>query len=140
MARDERLHFLNIDLELRSRGSMTRLLRALGPEMCVLVSGRGRNAADSLKTRTGTWARLELNLEPASTINACIREIARVVEALAPADRALWDRLAHRELCIGLDRDELEWAPIAAISAASIRRAAAIGCAISVVVYPLQRD
>lgn len=140
MARDQRLHFLNIDLELHSRRSMARLLRAFGPEMHVLASGRGRNAADARKTRTGTWTRLELNLEPVSTINACIRGVTRVVESLEPGDRALWDGLAHRELCIGLDRDERDWSPMAMISAASIRRAAAIRCSISVVVYPLQRD
>lgn len=132
----QRLRFLNIDLELHGHRSLRLLLDALKPSMLLLQQGRGDGPGDARKPAKGHWAWLETE-QSYSTIDTSAGAIVRIIERLPARVRERWEELDRREFCIGLERDARHWSPSAGISAANVRRVAAIGCSIRVVVYPM---
>jgi hypothetical protein len=84
--------FLNVDLDIYSKGELEPLIKALGGKVIVLYSGRER----------GRYvAHLELGRRTV-TANATIRGLCSLISALPPHARKVWDSAATRDFSIGL--------------------------------------
>jgi hypothetical protein len=80
--------FLNVDLVLRHRSYLPRLVRALRP------------GAFALHVENGLAA-LELNGVTRRTIDATIHGLVGLIEGLRPTARAIWDECTERNFDIG---------------------------------------
>lgn len=85
--------FLNLDFVIDARRDPGALVSALGEKVLVLYTGRiGR-----------TWrARLELN-RVTRTPDAAIRGFCRLIKALPPVERELWNTAKSRDFNIGVE-------------------------------------
>ena len=90
-----RTAFLNVDLELEAKHDLAPLLAALDASVVVLHRRRYRGFY---------FASMELyEFRRYLTPDACIAGFARLVEALPPATRRLWDRATHRHFDVGIE-------------------------------------
>lgn len=79
-------HFLNLDLVLRSSSDLTPLAEHFGEHVLVLSNGEAE----------GTFLlALETSIANPSP-EACIRHFLRLVDAMPPAQRAVWDHCSSR--------------------------------------------
>jgi hypothetical protein len=118
--------FLNVDLDIESTDDLAPLARAFGERVFVLERPGGR-------------ASFELS-EPVSPTepDALILEFARMVNALPPAARGVWDRATRRALDIGIQSGHRP--PNQAtyrLTPETLRAAADIGAEIAITVYAL---
>src|SRR5580704_12265725 len=89
---DSTTHFLNVDLDIYSRSSLKPLVDAFGKSVMVLHTDRvGRLY----------WAVLEVWVE-APTVDTTIRKLCRLIRALTPAQRRLWNKATRRDFNIGI--------------------------------------
>jgi hypothetical protein len=126
MSRKRKPRFLNVDLVLESRRSLAPMIDAWGRKAMVLYHER-RKGIDH--------ATLEV-----STIgdgpNACIRAFVRLIDALPPRLRSIWNAARRRDLDVGIEMGLGRFMPIVGLSAETVRRAAAVDARIVVTVYP----
>jgi hypothetical protein len=117
--------FLNVDLDIESSEDMAPLAAALEPHAYELERPPGR-------------ASFELG-EPVSprAPEPLIREFVRLVEALPPAARAIWDRAQARVFDIGIQSSRHPFQETHSIGPDTLRAAAAIGAGITVTVCGL---
>ena len=80
--------FLNIDLDLRSRSGLPKLLDAFGKDVYVLHKRRD-------------YASLEVSFGPTNTIDQVIRCYYKIFCKLSPAARRLWNQCQVRAFNIG---------------------------------------
>ena len=86
--RSTQTHFLNVDLDIRARSGLRKLLTAMEPKVLVLSYQPRRMLS------------VETAVEP-RTIDEAIRLFSELVDSLEPSDRLIWDRcksamLEHR--------------------------------------------
>lgn len=85
--------FLNVDLEIGSRGTLDRLVAELAPHLFELY----RNTEATLHR-----AHYEVLPCSANTVDATLREFVRVLGTLTPRAKAIWNRARVRDFNIGL--------------------------------------
>jgi hypothetical protein len=121
--------FLNVDLDIESTDDLAPLAHAFGARVFVLERPEGR-------------ASFELS-EPVSPTepDALIHEFVRMVNALPPATRGVWDRASKRTLDIGIQSGH--GPPNQAtyrLTPEALRAAADIGAEIAITVYALSPE
>lgn len=129
--------FLNVDLEARSAGDLSPLVRHWGNRVLVLHHARGADGLDHLA--------LELAAEgvagPVNTVERVLSGLCTLVEALPPDLRATWDACATRDLDVGFQ----SWAESYAtahedrVSAATLARVAALGASLTLTLDSVDR-
>jgi hypothetical protein len=117
--------FLNVDLELVSTGALGPLLAALAREAIVL-----RDRVDGGKQVV--W--LELGHQPAG-IEEAIHDFTRLIEALPPELRRVWDGCEDRCLNVGVQGGLGPHASAFTISASAVAAAAAVSARLEFTVY-----
>lgn len=86
--------YLNVDLEVRSRSTLTPLVEALRAKLDVLHAGRSRGEFVASFEVAG------VALAP----DVAIRRLARAVSGLPPSGRKLWEQARDRVFDIGVKR------------------------------------
>jgi hypothetical protein len=119
--------FLNVDLDIHSTGDLQPLVSALGDKVIDLFVGRVNRhyeahleLAASRRKQTPTWV---------------IIELCKLIEALPPAKRKLWNAAKIRSFDIGIDtpgRNRYFWS---AVTPDAIRAAARVDAQIAITVY-----
>lgn len=125
---DERVsHFLNVDLELKSRADLGPLFAALDKKMVVLHSRRERGVSH---------ASLELyEFSRYVTPEACIARFVQLVRRLPPSARRVWDGARRRRFDIGIEAVASGGTYASHITAKTVRAAAEVGAEIALTVY-----
>lgn len=118
-------HFLNVDLEISSSRRLKPLLDAMASAVCDLQEGRVRRT---------WWLRVDLAKGPRSADSA-IQSFAKLIEALPPEPRELWDSAKTRNLSIGIQSGMAPRGFVERLSPAAIQAAAAINASIDCTVY-----
>jgi hypothetical protein len=121
--RRQKTHFLNVDLDLvlRHPRDLLRLVRALRP------------GAYALNVE-GEFASLELN-DSYRTVDATLHGFVKLIEALRPAARLLWDECAERRFDIGIQAGEYPYSARFAISRRSVAEVERVGGSIVITLY-----
>jgi hypothetical protein len=126
--KDERAtHFLNVDLELKSRADLSPILVALGEKVVVLRSE---------KLRGIYYASLELcefsrYVDP----ETCIARLVQLVRRLPPSARRCWKSARQRRFDIGVQAVGTGGPYATHITAATLRRVAEEDAEIAITVY-----
>jgi hypothetical protein len=124
MERDDSItHFLNVDLHIYSRSNLLPLVGALGKKVIDLQNERVRGLY---------WAVLEVSGQ-APTVDATIRKLCRLIRALTPAQRRLWNKATRRDFNIGI-QGNVEGNTFH-IEAETVKAAAAVGARVVITVY-----
>ncbi len=122
---ETKTHFLNVDLEVRSKDALTELVQAFEP---------GAMALSCMAIPDGYLANLELATQPAEA-EAAIRSFASLIERLPPRARDLWNKASVRDFSIGVEAGGSPSHFEAALTPAVLELAAALGARITFVVY-----
>lgn len=120
-------HFLNVDLELKSRADLGLLLAALDKKMVVLHSRKEHGIH---------FASLELyEFSRYVTPETCITRFVKLVRRLPPSARRVWDGALHRRFDIGIQTAAKSGSYAASIAPATVRGVAEVGGEIAITVY-----
>ena len=118
--------FLAVDLDVFAPFDLSPLVQALGDEVVDLYTGP-------------VEAHFESHLSIASSIpkdaDAAIRSFVKLVSALPPAARKLWDEASRRELNIGIQGGTTPHALELRLDATTIASVGRIGAGIGITVY-----
>jgi hypothetical protein len=118
-------YFIEVDLEIVSARDLRPLVDALGEQVCELHVGRlGRRY----------HARLEAN-RLVRDADAAIGELCRLIRALPPEARALWDGARVRDFDIGIQVVDAPSAPRFVLKERTVRAVAELGGRITATVY-----
>ena len=93
MTSETATHFLNVDLDVKSRANLAPLVGRMERRAVVLHSDRRRGVHS---------ARFELLGTRQGTPDQCIAGLARLIEDLPAAERGLWDEASARIFDIGI--------------------------------------
>lgn len=118
-------HFLNVDLDLYASFSLQSFVTALGKKVGVHHVGR---------TRRTYHAHLDLarrNHDADSTIRA----FCKLIQALPPAQREIWDAIKTRDFNIGVQAETKPHSEVFILAASTVKAAAALGARIVFTVY-----
>ena len=118
--------FLNVDLDIYSSSDLQPLVSALGERVIELFVGKVRRTYE---------AHLELGWSRRQTPSSMIAGFCRMIEALPPAKRKIWNAAKTRSLDIGIrgpERNRHFWH---GISPDAVRSAAKVGAQIAITVY-----
>lgn len=118
-------HFLNVDLDLKSKADLAPLVAKLGRKVVVLHERKERGAY---------YVSLELSKQQASP-EACMAAFAKLIEALPRPERRLWDAAASRRFDVGVQADGEGVVFVTPIKAATLGRIAKVGGEIVTTVY-----
>jgi hypothetical protein len=118
-------HFLNVDLELRSKHELTELVQAFEP---------GAMALSCMAIEDGYLANLELDTQPTEA-EAAIRSFVNLIEMLPPRARDLWNEASMRDFSIGVEAGATPSHFEFALTPAVLKLAANVGAQITFVVY-----
>lgn len=127
MTRRRPTHFLNVDLEVRSRKNIEPLVAWMDREAVVLRSERHRGLH---------VASFELASARQSTPDRRIARLAALVEALPTAERSLWDGASVRTFDVGVQAGADGHVFVAPLASATLSRVAGLGASVVVTVYP----
>jgi hypothetical protein len=119
-------HFLNVDLELITRGDVSSVLSELGSSVFVL-----RDSSDH--GRRVVW--LELAGGDPADANDAVARFVRLVRALSSDARRAWDDSDDRCLNVGIQGGSAPDAAVFPIAAESVAGMAEIGARLAVTVY-----
>src|SRR5580658_9001966 len=99
MDRDHSItHFLNVDLDIYSRSNLQPLVDAFGDKVIVLHTDRvGRLYRAFLEENTSRRG--------SPTVDTTIRKLCRLIRALTPAQRRLWNKATRRDFNVGIQSD-----------------------------------
>lgn len=120
-------HFLNVDLDLRSRASLAPLIAQLRPHTFELHVSSARGWHDAHYEVAG------ITRTPDATIKKFVRLLAR----LDPAARRCWDRAQLRDFNIGIQAGTHPRALELPLAAPTVRAVADLGARIVITVYPV---
>ncbi len=124
---DKATHFLNVDLELKSRADLGPLLAALDKTTVVL---------HTRKERGMHYASLELyEFSKYTKPETCIARFVQLVRRLPPTARRLWDRALQRRFDIGIEAVPNGGTYASHVTVATLRGAAEVCAEIAVTVY-----
>jgi hypothetical protein len=114
--------FLNVDVDLEALSGLDDLLKALKRRIIVLH-------------REGSVASFEMATGQGKSLDATIRRILGIIEALPPRARKLWAGCRKRSLNIGFRAGLSPHYSEFAVSAETIQRAASIKAEIVITIY-----
>lgn len=127
MRDDNTTEFINVDLDLASRSDLQTLLTALGRKVHVLFAGRvGRKYEAHLE--------LSANLRNHDA-DSVIRGFCKLIEAIPPTERQLWNGATQRDFSIGIQAGMEPHSADFAVSAGTVQRVAVLGARIVITVY-----
>jgi hypothetical protein len=129
----EEPQYANVDLELASRRSLAPLVEAW-EELATKMRDDWRGGVHFVSFEVSV--RRVRNPGP----NATIRAFVRLVEALPPRLRALWDGAHRRAFDVGVEMGSGPFVPVVDLSRDTIRRVAEVGGSIVSTVYPPLRS
>jgi hypothetical protein len=118
--------FANVDLDIYSKTDLRPLVDALGDSVIEMWVGRVRRTYE---------AHLEVSWEPRKTPSSIILRFCRLINALPPTKRRIWDAAKTRSFDIGIDapaRNRRFWS---AVSSEAVRTAAEVGAQIAITIY-----
>ena len=118
-------HFLNVDLDLYSKGDLLPLVTALGRKVIVLYVGRERRTYS---------AHLEL-AKVTKTADSTIRAFCALIEALPKAERGMWNAAKVRDFNIGVQAATQPLSCEFALAAETAKSASKLGARIVFTVY-----
>jgi hypothetical protein len=116
--------FLNVDLDLESRGPLDLLADAL-PSLTVMASFRVRRKY--VLCLEGAW----LSITPDQTL----RRLTRAVASLSGEPRRLWKRASKRCFNIGFDCGDVRLPPFH-IQSTTIEAVSKLGASVEITLYP----
>jgi len=120
-------HFLNVDLELKSRVDLGPLLAAVDEKMVVL---------HMRKVRGVQYASLELyQFSRYVKPETCVARFVQLVRRLRPPARRVWDAALQRRFDIGIQAVPSGSTYATHITAATARGVAEVGAEIAITVY-----
>jgi hypothetical protein len=117
--------FINVDLDVRAKTDLAALVPAFEPGAYVL---------GCTKVKGGYFANWELAGQPLEP-NIAIRRFVKLIEALAPKTRAIWNRASKREFSIGVEAGRLPASTEFALNPSTLKLAAGVGAGVVFVVY-----
>jgi hypothetical protein len=120
-----RTHFLNVDLEVRSKQDVADLARAFEPRAPTL---------SCMPFEDGYLANFELASQPTDP-EAAIRSFVKLIDRLPPRARKLWKGASRRDLSIGVEAGSEASSFELALSPDVLRLAADVGARVTFVVY-----
>jgi len=118
--------FANVDLDIYSKTDLRPLVDAFGDKVIDLWVARVKRTYE---------AHLEVSWEPRQTPTSIILRFCKLIRALPPAKRRLWNAAKIRSFDIGIEapgRNTHFWS---AISLEAVRAAAQVGAQIAITVY-----
>ena len=118
-------HFLNVDLDIRSRSSLEPIALAMGKKVHVLYVGRERGLHK---------AYLELYRHGQSA-DACIRGFCALIRKLPKPERKLWDHAIIREFNIGISAQMKPNTFEITVGEDAVRQAADLNARIGITIY-----
>lgn len=120
--------FLNVDLDLYSKSDLQPLVDAFGKKVDVLFVGRVRRTYE---------AHLEIATFIPKNPQVAIVQFCKLVHALPPAARRIWDEAKIRSFDIGIDSNDPKPLPTYwfAVSPVTLKAAANVNAQIAVTVY-----
>ena len=123
--------FQNVDLDIFSAKDLTPLVNALGDKIVLLHLGRHKR----------TWeTHLELASHPTRNPNSAIRDFCKLIRALSPEARHLWDCAKIRQFDIGISAGTDQPAYWSSIDAETIKSAAELNASIAITIYPAHQE
>jgi hypothetical protein len=114
--------FLNVDLDIESAEDLTPLIDALSPYAITLDRPPG-------------MATFELEDSSPTSPEPLIEEFVRLVKALPPDARALWEGASRRVFDIGIESVRGPAQEVHRLSPRTLRAAAAVGAEIALTIY-----
>ena len=123
MKGERKPHFMNVDLDLKSRADLAPLVARLARRASVLRSDRHRGLH---------CATFELLSSRQHTPERCIAGLARLIEGLPVTERRLTQRIFDVGIQAGADGHVFR----PTITTATLARVAALRAALTVTVYP----
>jgi hypothetical protein len=122
------MHFLNVDLDIESRGDLSLLVEELGEDVNALHHGQIRGLNHLRVSSAGSSCD--------GGADEIIAGLCCLVRELPPEARAVWDACCTRVFDIGYDANGPEEAFRSEIRSETIQNVAAIGASIMVTIYP----
>jgi hypothetical protein len=118
--------FANVDLDIYSKTDLQPLVDALGDSVIEMWVGRVRRTYE---------AHLEVSWEPRKTPSSIILRFCKLINALPPTKRRIWNAAKTRSFDIGIDapaRNRRFWSTV---SPEAVRAAAEVGAQIAITIY-----
>lgn len=122
----DKTRFANVDLDIHSQIDLQPLVDALGKRIIELYVGRVRRTYE---------AHLELASGRNQTPTSIIIGLCKLIEALPPAKRKLWDSAKKKSFDIGISAPTRGTHFWGAVSPRAVRAAAEVGAQIAITVY-----
>jgi len=120
--------FLNVDLDLRARSGLKKLVQSLEPSAYVL-------------RQTPREASLELNWKPGLTLEKTIVGLVKLVQSLPPEASTIWNECLGRSFNIGIQAGREPHSREFSISRKAVSLLAEVGAEIVLTVYaPLKEE
>ena len=122
--------YLNVDLELQSKGSLKSILKAFGNEVIVLYQG---------KKQGQHFASLEL-VSMSKNVDWVVNKLCLLVERLSPQNRAIWNDCSSIVFDIGFESglrpQGISWQ----LKSKTLRRVSSIGGSIVITIYAVSDE
>ncbi len=118
--------FLNVDLDIYSKTDLQPLVDALGASLIEMWVGRVRRTYE---------AHLEVSWEKRKTPSSIILRFCKLIRALPPKERKLWNAAKTKSFDIGTEapkRNNHYWS---AVSPEAVHAAAEVGAQIAITIY-----
>jgi hypothetical protein len=125
---DNKIQYLNTDLDLTSSEDLTSLASAL--------ESRGVFPLHVTHGEDGLWYSTFETVESFTEPDGNIAALLDVIESLVPDLRAVWSRCRRREFNIGFDCGDEPWAFNQALPSELLGRMAAVGASLRWTLYP----
>ncbi len=118
--------FLNVDLDIYSKRDLQPLVDALGDSVIEMWVGRVRRTYE---------AHLEVTWEPRKTPSSIILRFCKLLNALPPAKRRLWNAAKTKSFDVGIEAPKRNRHYWSAVSPEAVRAVAEVGAQIAITIY-----
>jgi hypothetical protein len=127
----QQTEFLNVDLDIYSARNLTPLVEAFGDKIMLLHLGRHKR----------TWeTHLELSKHPIKSPNSVIRDFFKLVRALPPDAKLIWDSAKIRQFNIGIQAGIDQPNFWSVIEAETVKSAAELCASLAITIYPARME
>jgi hypothetical protein len=118
--------FLNVDLDIYSKADLRPLVDALGNSIIEMGVGQVCRTYE---------AHLEVGWEPRKTPSSIILRFCKLINALPPTKRRLWNSAKTKSFDIGIESPKRNMHFWSVVSPEAVRAAAKVGAQIAITVY-----
>ena len=121
---EQDIHFANVDLEIKSKEDLKRLINEFGDDVCILFHERLEDGYD--------FASLEIHLDKIASgiygeAEETIKAFCSIIENLSFNSRRIWDNCEEKNFDIGFESGNTEKTFDTKIEIETIKRIAEIG-------------